>query len=227
MTRRLLPSAVAVAVAGLLALPGGAAAHVSVEPATADAATEITATFRVPNERDGDPTVKVDLQLPEGVTGAAPQPVEGWVSTVEGRTVTWTGGRIEGSDARRFPVRLTLPDDEGAELAFKVLQTYDSGEVVRWIGAAGSENEAAVMKLGAAPAGAAAPEETATPEPTVSPEPAATPTVTPDVATAAEPDESSDDDGAGGLVIGGAIAGLVLVAGLVALLARRRATEGA
>lgn len=222
MTRRSLPSLLAVV--GLLAVPGAASAHVTVEPAQADAATEITATFRVPNERDTDPTTKIDLQLPEGVTGAQPQPVDGWESSVQGRTVTWTGGRIEGTDARRFPVRLTLPDDEGASLAFKVLQTYDSGTVVRWIGERGSENEAAVLTLGAAPAGAATPEPTATPE--ASATPAATPTATPDEATAADPQETSgSDDDAGGPVIAGAIAGLVLVGGLVVLLVRRRGTE--
>ena len=82
MRRHLLRPATAIALVGLLAVPAGALGHVSVEPAEADAATEITATFRVPNEGGDDPTVKLDIQLPEGVDDVAPQPVPGWESSV-------------------------------------------------------------------------------------------------------------------------------------------------
>jgi uncharacterized protein len=41
-----------------------------------------------------------------------------------------------------FPLSVQIPGKAGDELAFKALQTYDNGEVVRWIGAPETEHPA-------------------------------------------------------------------------------------
>lgn len=61
--RRLSAAAVAGAAAVFLAAPG-AFAHVSVNPGTAEPGGFTKAAFRVPNERDGDSTVRVEIAFP-------------------------------------------------------------------------------------------------------------------------------------------------------------------
>ena len=41
-----------------------------------------------------------------------------------------------------FPISVQIPGEAGDTLTFKALQTYDNGEVVRWIGAPESEEPA-------------------------------------------------------------------------------------
>lgn len=41
-----------------------------------------------------------------------------------------------------FPISVQIPGEAGDTLTFKALQTYDDGEVVRWIGAPESEEPA-------------------------------------------------------------------------------------
>ena len=49
-------------------------------------------------------------------------------------TVTWEGGRIESGQFEEFQLSVgPLPDAVGTTLAFPAVQTYDNGDVVRWI----------------------------------------------------------------------------------------------
>jgi uncharacterized protein YcnI len=137
----------AATVLATLAFPAAALAHVTVSPGEVPAGATLVETFSVPNERDDKATTKIQLQLPEGVTAPAPQAVEGWTVAVAGRLVTWTGGRIEGEDRVDFPVTVTIPDTEGVTLTYKVLQTYEDGEVSRWIGTPDAENPAPVATV--------------------------------------------------------------------------------
>jgi hypothetical protein len=97
--------------------------------------------------------------------------VPGWTSTVQktalaqpittegGRQVTetvskitWTGGKIAPGTFEEFDVSLGPLPTGTDQLVFKALQTYDNGEVVRWIdtpapGAAEPEHPAPVLKL--------------------------------------------------------------------------------
>ncbi len=41
-----------------------------------------------------------------------------------------------------FPISVQIPGEAGDTLTFKALQTYDNGEVVRWIGAPDSDEPA-------------------------------------------------------------------------------------
>jgi hypothetical protein len=76
---------------------------------------------------------------------------DGEISDVVSKII-WTGGKIPPGSFEEFDVSMgPLPTDTD-ELVFKALQTYDNGEVVRWIdtapeGAAEPEHPAPVVKL--------------------------------------------------------------------------------
>ena len=140
--------------AGVLAAAGSAFAHVTVHPDSyTKGATDGVLTFRVPNEEATASTTKVQVFLPTDhpVLGVLVTPEGGWtakVTTTELKTpiktddgtitdavseITWSGGRIGQGEYEDFDVAFgQLPDDTG-QLAFKTLQTYSDGNVVRWI----------------------------------------------------------------------------------------------
>ncbi|MEV5845590.1 YcnI family protein [Streptomyces sp. NPDC051985] len=166
----------------VLVAAGVAAAHVTVHPESyAKGATDGVLTFRVPNEEDTASTTKVQVYLPTDhpVLGVLVSPRDGWtakvttsklktpVKTDDGTItdavseITWTGGKIGAGQFEDFDVAFgQLPEDTD-ELAFKTLQTYSDGKVVRWIEEAQSgdeepENPAPTLKLTATGDAAAA-----------------------------------------------------------------------
>ena len=60
--------------------------------------------------------------------------------------MTWTADSdkagIQPGQFQDFPISVQIPGEAGDTLTFKALQTYDDGEVVRWIGAPESEEPA-------------------------------------------------------------------------------------
>lgn len=157
------------AVGAILALPApGALAHVEVTPKRAPAGSEARLTLEVPNERSDAATRKIDVQVPRGITSIEAGRLRGWRLTTRGNrraTLTASPGReLTGERRGRFGLVLGLPPRPGATLTFKVLQTYDSGEIVRWIGPPGTSEPAARLRLTAAeqPPTAQAPEQTQT-----------------------------------------------------------------
>ncbi len=167
----------AVTAAAALALPAAAQAHVTVNPREATAGAYTKLDVRVPNERAGASTVKVQLQLPDGFTSLSYEPRADWrarvtrarlstpIETSHGpasevvREATWTGtgsglGRIAPGQFVDFPISVQIPESAaGTTLSFKAIQTYSNGEVVRWIGAPDSDTPAATLAVAAAPAG--------------------------------------------------------------------------
>lgn len=159
----------ALATGGALALCSPAAAHITMNPPEAAADSFARFDLRVPNER-GVPTVKVTVRLPEGLTFVGFQPKPGWKRTVviakldkpvtaEGETVTeriaqvtWSGGTIGPGEFDEFGISARVPNTPGKELVFPALQTYAGGDVVRWIGAADSDEPAPRVMLTAAEA---------------------------------------------------------------------------
>jgi periplasmic copper chaperone A len=152
-TARRITASAALATAIVLMSAGTAAAHVSVDPGQAEQGGYSTVDFKVPNERDEASTVELEVNLPveHPLTSVQPQPVPGWDIEVttskldepierhgtqinEAVTkITWSGGKIEPDRFQQFPVSMgALPQDTD-RLVFKTLQTYDNGEVVRWI----------------------------------------------------------------------------------------------
>lgn len=183
MIKRLLNGVMAAALGGVLVgafgFANASAAHVNVEPKEAMQGGYATMVFRVPNERDDASTVKLEVYMPteHPIASVRTMNVPGWKIKVKMRkldtpieshgrkieevvgTITWTatkGNAIEPMQFMQFPVSMgRLPEVDS--LAFKAIQTYDSGEVVRWIeeateGGEEPEKPAPVLKLAKAPA---------------------------------------------------------------------------
>src|SRR5919108_5495091 len=129
-----------------LVLAPTAAAHVTVNPCEWEAGGFARFAVRVPNERDGADTTRVEMKLPDKVLSASFQPVEGWRRTVKMRrldppvevegervtekidSVTWSGGRIRPGEFQEFGISFQVPEEAGSELVFPAVQTYSNGE---------------------------------------------------------------------------------------------------
>jgi uncharacterized protein len=162
-------------VGAALALPATAAAHVTLNPNEAPAGSFSRFAIRVPTERPDADTVKVTVRLPAGLTFVGFQPKAGWKRTVtmakvsppmevfgqkiteRVATVTWSGGRIAPGEFDEFGMSVRVPETTGRQLVFPSLQTYSSGEVVRWIGPPDSDEPAPRVRLTAAEEAAPAP----------------------------------------------------------------------
>jgi uncharacterized protein YcnI len=136
---------------------GVAAAHVTVHADNpTSGASDVALQFRVPNERDDAGTTKVDVFFPLAtpLLDLYVQPHPGWtarttkqhlaqpVTTDDGSItdavaeIVWTADTAAdalapGQSADFVVTAGQLPDVSA--LTFKVLQTYSSGEVARWI----------------------------------------------------------------------------------------------
>jgi periplasmic copper chaperone A len=232
MTRR--TALIATLATLLIAVP--AQAHVTLQPNSAPAGQFTRLDVRVPNERDDVPTTKIEVQMPDGFASVSYEPVPGWtvevtsgpldtpIQTDDGeitegvKQITWTADSdddgIPPGAFQDFGLSFQVPGKAGDKLEFKALQTYAGGEVVRWIGAEGSDNPAAVVSVvepqgtDAASHGGGTASEEATP-----------------AATTAAAASTSDDDSGNGLAIVALIVGaLGLVVGAAGLLAARRAS---
>lgn len=153
----------AAATAGVLALAGPAMAHVTVQPNEQVVGSFARFVVRVPNERPDASTIKIDVEFPP-LAFVSFQDVPGWERTVEMRTldeplevfgeqitevvgtVTWEGGEIEPNEFEEFGFSARMPETQET-LEFPAIQTYDSGEVVRWIGPTDSEEPAALVQV--------------------------------------------------------------------------------
>jgi periplasmic copper chaperone A len=147
-----------------LALPSAVQAHVSLHPNEVPAGSFATLDIRVPNEMESANTVKLAVQVPPGFLDVSTAYMPGWsakvltsklakpIQTDDGevteqvREIVWTGsgaqGRIPPGQFLNFPISTEIPGKAGEELTFKVLQYYDNGKVVRWIGGSNSEEPA-------------------------------------------------------------------------------------
>jgi len=223
----------AVAALALLA-PAAAQAHVSLHPNEVPVGSFATLDIRVPNETDNANTVKLAVQFPPGFLDVSTEYMPGWsaevkttklakpVQTDDGevteqvKEIVWSGhggeGKIPPEQFLNFPISTEIPGKAGEELTFKVLQYYDNGEVVRWIGPPDSEEPAPQIDV-TAEGGAlqdVAGSETAPPSPSTE--------------SAEEGEASGSSDSASkGLGIAALVVGaLGLIAGGAALIRSRR-----
>ena len=136
-----------------LAHSARAGAHVTVAPHQLAGGSVDEITFRCPNERANAATTKLVVQLPPDypLTLVKIRPVPGWHVTVTTRklatplhtrhgdvltavdTISWAGGAIRTGEYQDFSI-LAGPLPRGVKrVAFKAVQTYANGEIVRWI----------------------------------------------------------------------------------------------
>jgi uncharacterized protein YcnI len=211
----------------LFALPGTASAHVTANPGIAQQGGYTKVSFRVPNERDTASTTQLEINFPidHPIASVETRAVPGWTSTAQKTKldkpiktddgeisevvskITWTGGKVPPGSFEEFDISMgPLPTDTN-ELAFKALQTYDNGEVVRWIdtapeGAPEPEHPAPVVKLTPADATQAA------------------------VTAATGTSDARSSTGTWGVVLGILGIALGIIGIIVGLLNRRSATAG-
>jgi uncharacterized protein YcnI len=215
------------AVIGALIFAGAASAHVTVSPSSAPQGAFTSIVFRVPTESDKASTTKVDvhLDMAHPIATVDYQALPGWTTAVttaklstpitddDGNQITeavseivWTADSaataIKPGQFLEFPVELGPLPNTGS-IAFKTLQTYSDGSVVRWIedtppGGPEPENPAPVLTLTAEGASGAA-----------SAPSSAVPTVAAGTPAAAPSSSSGSNSGALTVAIIGGLLGLV------------------
>jgi uncharacterized protein YcnI len=139
--------------AAMLLFAGSALAHITVTPDSVVAGSTDVLTFHVPNEEANADTVKVDVQIPVNhpIAQLLVQPVPGWTISVKNVTlakpivtddgsfsqavseVIWSGGRILPGQFQSFTISADPMPSGESQVAFKAIQTYSNGDVVRWI----------------------------------------------------------------------------------------------
>lgn len=103
----------------------------TVSPAFVEAGVTSGIAFEAPNERSPEATVALSTTAPAGIEIVSAGAPDGWTSKVEGSTVTWTGGRIEGKTTVAFPVRV-LARVRAGSYTFSSRQRYSDGAAVSW-----------------------------------------------------------------------------------------------
>jgi len=129
-----------------------ASAHVTLETAQAAAGSYHKTVLRVPHGCGGSATVKLRVQIPEGMISVKPQPKPGWqLDMVQGdydqayhlhgaritsgvREVVWTGGPLPDDQFDEFAFMVYLAEDlaEQERVYLPVVQECEQG-VERWI----------------------------------------------------------------------------------------------
>lgn len=131
--------------------PSPACAHVTVQPAEADAGKYSQIAFTVPHGCAGSATVALRVKMPDGVSSVKPQMKPGWtveirkkkpdapVQSSHGHAITevvdevsWRGGPLPDDLFDTFGLVMKLPDTPGQPLYFPAVQECEQG-VSRWI----------------------------------------------------------------------------------------------
>ena len=132
MIARRLAVLTVVAAAAVLAIAPSAGAHVepTVEEVPAGGSAEVG--FVPDHDCDGSPTVRVDIESPDSVSDPKAVEKEGWMSSVDGRVVTYEWEGVGGEDPNGFAVGFTVPNLPGETLLFPTIQTCAEGSI-DWI----------------------------------------------------------------------------------------------
>jgi uncharacterized protein YcnI len=205
------------ALAVAAALPAASAsAHVTLQPPEGRPADLQRYRVIVPNERESQATTGVDLKLPAGITFALVESVAGWHAKVVKRgsaiaELRWSGGRVPPGGYAELHFIARNPVRTGT-IAWKALQRYGDGSVVRWIGSPSSDTPAPVTRLS----------ESAAPVDVVSTHGEAAPAATGGDGSRAAPATGAPSDDRDGLTLGIAIAAAALAAAALGLQLLRR-----
>jgi periplasmic copper chaperone A len=136
----------------LTLVASSASAHITLETHEATVGSSYKAVFAVPHGCAGSATVKIRVQIPEGVIGVKPMPKAGWnVEAIKGKyaadydfhgtkisegvkEVVWSGGKLPDDNYDEFVVSTFLTDGLKPDtmLYFPTVQECEQG-VSRWI----------------------------------------------------------------------------------------------
>jgi uncharacterized protein YcnI len=140
------------AIAAIALAASSANAHVTLENRQAAIGSFYKAVFAVPHGCAGSPTVKIRVQIPEGVIAVKPMPKAGWsVEAIKGKyaaeydfhgskfsdgvkEVVWSGGKLPDDNYDEFVISTYLTGGlkPNTTLYFPVVQECEQG-VSRWI----------------------------------------------------------------------------------------------
>jgi uncharacterized protein YcnI len=129
-----------------------ASAHVTLENRQTTIGSFYKAVFAVPHGCAGSPTVKIRVQIPEGVIAVKPMPKAGWnVEAIKGKyaaeydfhgsklsegvkEVVWSGGKLADDNYDEFVLSTYLTGGlkPNTTLYFPVVQECEQG-ISRWI----------------------------------------------------------------------------------------------
>jgi MYXO-CTERM domain-containing protein len=130
----------------MLAAPAWAHARLTVQSVPAGSEQQLMMT--VAEERAGDVTTKVEIQVPQGFTDVTCGQKAGWSCTVDtsGTQPVVTFTRTDPSATLEEPLLFSVrtPAQPGT-FAFPTVQTYVSGTLVQWIGSQGTDKPAPVL----------------------------------------------------------------------------------
>src|SRR5262249_8623834 len=121
---------------------GPAFAHVEIErEGEVSSDGVVNAQITVPNEEANAATTQLDFDFPDtpALTSVQPAAVPGWTATVvkspsgNVTSVVWKGGPLSGDAKVVFPLTIGNFPAGTKTVTFKALQTYNNGDVVRWI----------------------------------------------------------------------------------------------
>jgi uncharacterized protein YcnI len=137
---------------GVMLVVSSANAHITLENRQATIGSYYKAVFAVPHGCAGSATVKIRVQIPEGVIAVKPMPKAGWsVETVKGKyaenyayhgatvsegvkEVAWSGGKLLDDNYDEFVLSTFLTGSlkPNTTLYFPVVQECEQG-TSRWI----------------------------------------------------------------------------------------------
>src|ERR1700722_13273441 len=129
-----------------------ASAHITLENRQATIGSSYKAVFAVPHGCAGSATIKIRVQIPEGVIAVKPMPKPGWtVETIKGKyaaeydyhgaksaegvkEVVWSGGKLSDDNYDEFVIStyLTGALKPNTTLYFPTVQECEQG-ISRWI----------------------------------------------------------------------------------------------
>lgn len=138
------------AAGALLLLAAPASAHIQVRPALAAPGDPVLWTVLVPSEQESG-TRQVELAIPRDVLPFSYEAVPGWTRRVRANpdgsvaSIVWRG-RTPGDGLAAFRFLASTPERDGP-IAWKAIQTYADGAVVRWIGSPRSDAPASITTI--------------------------------------------------------------------------------
>ena len=147
-TTRRVATVALIAAGALLLAAGPAFAHVEADPNRVKPAKLATVEFTPEHGCGESVTTEMQFRVPKAARNATPVELDGWTSTVKGRTITFESDTVPDEEAS-YGITFTAPSTKTL-LAWKVIQRCQDG-VERWIDGPKGESPAPIVGVGKTP----------------------------------------------------------------------------